>query len=238
MKRFVRSFTTTKEEKLMRMDIQKNLERKMVFEEASKTIPSFDKVLEKYSIKDFKREKTTIFQINIGKLCNLTCHHCHVESGPTKTVENMSKLTLERCLHVLKKSKSIDTVDITGGAPEMNPNFKYLVEESTKLGHQVMDRCNLTILLEKGNEDSAEFLAKHKVHIIASLPCYTLDNVDKQRGKGVFNESIEALKILNSFGYGENLNLSLVYNPGGVFLPGNQKCMFYLLIFFSFRNRL
>lgn len=213
----------SKIEKLSRMDIQKNKERRQVFEEASKGLPTFEETLAKNSIKSFKRDSPTIFQVNIGKLCNLTCHHCHVESGPTKTVENMSKLTIERCLTVLKNSKKINTVDITGGAPEMNPHFRFFVEESSKLGHNVIDRCNLSILLQKGYGDLAEFLAKKKVHIIASLPCYTLDNVEKQRGKGVFNESIEALKLLNSLGYGKNLPLSLVYNPGGAFLPGNQK---------------
>jgi radical SAM/Cys-rich protein len=212
-----------REEVLSRIDTKKNLSRKEFFVNNTQEIPTFNQKLKEHSKFPLKRSTTSIFQVNIGKLCNLSCHHCHVESGPTKTKENMDKLTIERCLEVLRKSPTIKTVDITGGAPEMNKHFKYFVSESKKLGKQIMDRCNLTIFYEKGFEDLAPFLAEQKVHIVASLPCYTLPNVEKQRGKGVFNASIEALKLLNSLGYGESIPLSLVYNPGGPNLPGDQK---------------
>jgi len=165
-----------------------------------------------------------ILQVNLGKLCNLACVHCHVEAGPTKTRENMNRETAEAVVRFIDRAP-IKTLDLTGGAPELNPNFRYLVTEAKKRGIHVIDRCNLTVLFLPGQEDSDTFLAHHQVEIIASLPCYLKENVDKQRGKGVFDESIKALLKLNEFGYGKegsNLILNLVYNPVGPHLPPAQ----------------
>ncbi|WP_461518923.1 arsenosugar biosynthesis radical SAM (seleno)protein ArsS [Porticoccus sp.] len=164
-------------------------------------------------------------QANLGYLCNQSCSHCHVNAGPTRT-ELMDRDTVELVLQVLRTRRPT-TLDLTGGAPEMNPHFRYLVTEATKLGIEVIDRCNLTILLEPGYEDLLSFLAQQGVTIVASLPCYTEDNVDQQRGKGVFHHSIEALQQLNSKGYGRDprLPLNLVYNPGGPFLPPAQQLL-------------
>ncbi|OZG73787.1 radical SAM protein [Hahella sp. CCB-MM4] len=163
-------------------------------------------------------------QVNLGYKCNLSCTHCHVAAGPNRK-EQMSLDVVEDILQFMRL-KSIGMLDLTGGAPEMNPHFRHLVIEARKLGVKVIDRCNLTILLEEGYEDMAEFLADQRVEIVASMPCYAEQNVDKQRGKGVYHESIEALKILNSLGYGQDdsdLTLNLVYNPGGPFLPPPQE---------------
>ena len=163
-------------------------------------------------------------QVNIGKLCNLACLHCHVEAGPKRT-ENMDARTADRLLALLDSATDVRTVDITGGAPEMNPHFRRVVRHARSLGKEVIDRCNLTVFYQPNQEDTPQFLRDNKVRIIASLPCYSKDNVDKQRGRGVFNESIEALKLLNALGYGaENpeLRLDLVYNPLGPTLPPEQ----------------
>jgi len=169
-----------------------------------------------------------IFQINIGKLCNQTCAHCHVDAGPDKKVENMDKVTLERCLEILR-THDIPTVDITGGAPEMNPHFRWFVEECRKLGKKVMNRCNLTIIMANPKyHDLPEFFAKNNVQVISSLPYFTKSRTDSQRGDGVFEDSIEALKRLNAVGYGvegSGLVLDLVYNPSGAFLPGHQSSL-------------
>jgi radical SAM/Cys-rich protein len=171
-----------------------------------------------------RRAGTEVLQINVGKLCNLTCHHCHVNAGP-KRKEVMTRETIDRIVQWLART-AIPKVDITGGAPEMIPDFRYLIEQVKSLSpaRHVMDRCNLTILLEKDHEDLASFLAGNEVEIIASLPCYTAGNVEEQRGDGVFEGSIEALQHLNALGYGvaERLPLNLVYNPNGAFLPGRQ----------------
>jgi radical SAM/Cys-rich protein len=171
-----------------------------------------------------RHNTTEVLQINVGKLCNLTCNHCHVNAGP-KRKEIMSRETIDRIVDWLAKTE-IPTVDLTGGAPEMIPDFRYFVERVRALQphRKIIDRCNLTILLERGYEGLSEFLAKHKVEIIASMPCYTPDNVNAQRGEGVFDGSIKALRLLNSLGYGRNadLLLDLVYNPVGAFLPGPQ----------------
>ncbi len=169
-----------------------------------------------------KRAELNILQVNLGYLCNLSCTHCHVNAGPKRT-ELMDLATVDLVLFVLKQKK-IMTLDLTGGAPEMNPHFRYLVAEATKLGVEVIDRCNLTILLEPGYEGLLQFLVDHRVTIIASLPCYSEKNVSEQRGKGVFELSIEALKMLNDKGYGiePSLPLNLVYNPNGAFLPPEQ----------------
>lgn len=169
------------------------------------------------------RQSIQTLQLNLGYLCNLSCTHCHVNAGPKRT-ELMSKATMDDVLSYVDVH-SINTLDLTGGAPEMNPHFRYLVEEASKRGVSVIDRCNLTILTEPGYEDLAEFLAQHKVKITASLPCYAEQNVNEQRGKGVFQESIIALQRLNALGYGieKDLELNLVYNPNGNFLPPNQE---------------
>lgn len=171
------------------------------------------------------REEITTLQINLGKLCNQACQHCHVEAGPKRT-ESMPRQIAERLLQMLRVSPNITTVDITGGAPELNPNFRRLVTGSRELGRQVIDRCNLTVLFEPEMQDLVDFLARNQVEIIASLPCYTAENVDAQRGRGVFDKSIRALRLLNECGFGlphSPLKLSLVYNPLGATLPPDQS---------------
>jgi radical SAM/Cys-rich protein len=171
-----------------------------------------------------RRRHLDILQVNVGKLCNLTCIHCHVNAGP-KRKEIMTRGTIDRIIDWLAKTE-IPTVDLTGGAPEMIPDFRYFVERVKALqpSRHVIDRCNLTILLEPGYEDLADFLAKRKVEIIASMPCYSAENVNAQRGEGVFEGSIKALQLLNSLGYGYDpeLPLHLVYNPMGASLPAPQ----------------
>lgn len=171
-----------------------------------------------------RRRSLSILQVNMGKLCNQACHHCHVDAGPNRT-EIMEKNTVDRLVELLEKSEGIETVDLTGGAPEMNPWFRYFVAKIRALRIDVIDRCNLTILLEPGQEDTAEFLRDHKVQVVSSLPCYSQDNVDKQRGNGVFMKSVVALHLLNDLGYGKprtGLKLDLVYNPVGASLPPSQ----------------
>jgi radical SAM/Cys-rich protein len=166
----------------------------------------------------------TVFQINVGKLCNQSCGHCHVDAGPDRR-EIMTRETAELCLDALRNS-DIPTVDITGGAPELNPNFRWLVEQSRELGRHVIDRCNLSVLLLPSHADLAEFLAAHQVEIVASLPYYLEQQTDAQRGAGVFSKSVEALRKLNALGYGREgsgLRLDLVYNPVGAFLPPAQR---------------
>jgi len=170
-----------------------------------------------------QRADLEILQVNLGYLCNLSCTHCHVNAGPRRK-ELMDKDTIDIVLDVIK-ARNVKTLDLTGGAPEMNPHFRYLVQEARALGVEVIDRCNITILSEPGYEDLAQFLADNQVTIVASLPCYTQDNVDAQRGKGVFDASIKGLLALNQLGYGREgsgLTLNLVYNPGGAFLPPSQ----------------
>jgi radical SAM/Cys-rich protein len=171
-----------------------------------------------------RRRRPEILQVNVGKLCNLTCMHCHVNAGP-KRKEIMTRETTDRIIDWLAKTE-IPTVDLTGGAPEMIPDFRYFVECLKALGppRHVIDRCNLTILLEPGYEDLGQFLARKKVEIIASMPCYSPENVNAQRGEGVFEASIAALQLLNRVGYGvtNDLPLHLVYNPIGASLPAPQ----------------
>lgn len=171
-----------------------------------------------------RHTRTRVLQINVGKLCNLTCAHCHVNAGP-KRKEIMTRETVDRILGWLA-TNDIPVVDLTGGAPEMIPDFRYLVERLTAMTprRHVMDRCNLTILLEPSQDGLAEFLAEHEVEIVASMPCYSPANVNAQRGEGVFDASIQALQHLNRLGYGreERLPLHLVYNPLGATLPGPQ----------------
>jgi radical SAM/Cys-rich protein len=168
------------------------------------------------------RTRTEVLQINVGKLCNQTCAHCHVNAGPGRK-EVMTRATIDRIVDWLART-DIPKVDITGGAPEIIPHFRYLVERVKALERHIMDRCNLTIFFEPGHEDLPEFLARHRVEVIASLPCYTAGNVDAQRGNGVFGKSIRALQRLNRLGYGTNpmLALNLVYNPVGAKLPVPQ----------------
>lgn len=173
-----------------------------------------------------KRNKLDIIQLNIGRKCNQSCEHCHVEAGPDRT-EMMTRETMDIILALIAKSDNIKRVEITGGAPELNENFKYLIKGLTDLGKQIALRSNLTVLFEAGQENTPEFLKEHKVEIIASLPCYTEGNVDKQRGEGVFTKSIKALKLLNELGYGTDskYQLNLVYNPQGLNLPGKQESL-------------
>ncbi len=170
------------------------------------------------------RRNLETLQVNLGYKCNQACLHCHVNAGPTRT-EMMSRETIAGVLALLKASGA-RRLDVTGGAPELNPHFRELVPAARALGATVIDRCNLTILEEPGQADLAQFLAAQKVEIVASLPCYLEDNVDRQRGKGVFDTSIRALKKLNALGYGiagSDLELSLVYNPQGAVLPPAQE---------------
>ncbi|MEY2529464.1 MAG: hypothetical protein QOJ05_1554 [Verrucomicrobiota bacterium] len=171
-----------------------------------------------------RHTKTEVLQINVGKLCNLTCTHCHVNAGP-KRKEIMTRETVDRIIEWLART-DIPTVDLTGGAPEMIPDFRYFIERVRALParRKIIDRCNLTILVEPGFEGLAEFLAAQKVEIIASMPCYSAENVNLQRGEGVFDASIAGLQLLNRLGYAVagGLPLHLVYNPVGPFLPGPQ----------------
>jgi radical SAM/Cys-rich protein len=173
-----------------------------------------------------RRSQLATLQVNLGYKCNQSCVHCHVNAGPNRT-ETMTGETIGVVLDFLAGS-GVKTLDITGGAPELNPHFRELVTSARRLGVHVMDRCNLTILNEPGQEDLAEFLAANAVEIVASLPCYLEDNVDQQRGKGVFTGSIVGLKRLNALGYGKPgsaLELSLVYNPQGPSLPPAQPAL-------------
>lgn len=171
------------------------------------------------------RGALSVLQVNLGYLCNLSCTHCHVNAGPKRT-ELASLETINAILAYIDLT-GVTTLDLTGGAPEMNPHFQYLVREASARNVTVIDRCNLTILNEPGYEDLAEFLAQHQVVVSASLPCYSEKNVNEQRGKGVFGSSITALQKLNKLGYGtsENLSLNLVYNPNGPFLPPSQQAL-------------
>jgi len=184
----------------------------------------FQRILSAHEI-ELKRGRVEILQLNIGKKCNQTCSHCHVNAGPARR-ELMTRATMQRVLDWLAPTQ-IPVVDITGGAPELNPDFRFLVEQVRAGNRRVMDRCNLTILFEPGQENLAEFLAANQVEIVASMPCYSLENVDAQRGDGVFDLSIAGLQKLNSLGYGRdpNLVLNLVYNPGGAFLPPAQGAL-------------
>ncbi|RMF37798.1 MAG: radical SAM/Cys-rich domain protein [Planctomycetota bacterium] len=180
--------------------------------------------LESIGAGPLRRDCLQIVQINVGRVCNQTCTHCHVDAGPDRK-ESMTRETAEAILEFLARSTA-STLDITGGAPEMNPNFRFLVQQARAMGRNVIDRCNLTILLAPRYESLADFLAAHQVAVVASLPCYLEENCDAQRGTGVFAKSIEALKRLNNLGYGREgsgLELHLVYNPVGLGLPPDQQ---------------
>lgn len=185
---------------------------------------NFDKQLAQAGWPKLTRAPLEIFQINVGKLCNMTCRHCHVDAGPDRTDAMMDEVTLEACLRALDKT-SAHTVDLTGGAPELHPQFRYLVSEARKRGKHVIDRCNLTILLTHKNKDLPEWLAAHEVEVVCSLPHYAARNTDAQRGDGTFEKSIEALHRLNQAGYGQGdpkRCLTLMSNPAGAFLAPNQ----------------
>jgi radical SAM/Cys-rich protein len=173
---------------------------------------------------DFKRRVVDVLQVNLGRYCNLACIHCHVESGPTRK-EMMSRENVEAVLSFLARSE-IPTLDITGGAPELHRDFDYLVQSARSLGRHVMDRCNLTVIFEPEKKYLPEFFGRHEVELVCSLPCYSQENVDKQRGKGTFASSIRALQRFNEVGYGRpdsGLVLNLVYNPVGPHLPPAQN---------------
>ncbi len=191
-------------------------------------LPSFKTNLEKSNLFPLKPNPLEILQINLGYMCNQVCAHCHVDAGPDRK-EIMTKETMQLCLEVLKKS-NVTTLDLTGGAPEMNPNFRWFVEQAHKIGVQdFIVRSNLTIIMaNKKYHDLPEFFKNHNIHVISSMPHWTKGKTDKQRGDGVFNSSIESLKKLNKIGYGlknSNLKLDLVYNPSGAFLPTNQNSL-------------
>ena len=180
--------------------------------------------LEQTDFPAIKRGKLETLQVNLGYLCNQSCLHCHVNAGP-KRKENMQEETVEDVIRFLH-NHNIKKLDLTGGAPELNPYFRYLVSTADAMGVHIIDRCNLTVLHEPGQEDTADFLAQHKVEVVASLPCYLEENVDGQRGNGVFQTSIAAIKLLNLSGYGisgSGLELNLMYNPIGPHLPPEQS---------------
>jgi radical SAM/Cys-rich protein len=186
---------------------------------------SFDRALDRHGLGSLTRAKTTTLQVNVGKLCNQACHHCHVDAGPAR-VERMERATAERVLELLAHSPGIRTLDLTGGAPELNGNFRMLVEGGRRAGRTVMVRCNLTVMFEPGMERLGEFYRDNNVTLVCSLPCYSAANVERQRGRGVFEKSIAALRKLNALGYGAgSLELDLVYNPVGPVLPPPQAAL-------------
>lgn len=188
---------------------------------------AFDAALDRHGLSRLSRAALTTLQVNVGKHCNMACLHCHVEAGPTRT-EMMTLETAERVMALLERTPSIRLVDFTGGAPELNPHFRFMVRRARQLGRRVIDRCNLSVLFEPGQEDTADFLAALGVEVVASLPCYSADNVEKQRGKGAFDKSVQALRQLNQLGYGRPgsaLKLDLVYNPIGPSLPPSQASL-------------
>ncbi len=196
----------------------------------SKTLrqqPKFADKLKEIDLYPLKPTGIEIFQMNVGYMCNMTCKHCHVDAGPDRT-EIMTRETFEYCLNALKNS-DVHTVDLTGGAPEMNPHFRWFVEEVSKLDKKIIVRSNLTILTTAPKYRSLpEFFARHGVEVTCSLPFYNKSRTDRQRGEGTYDKSIEALKKLNQLGYGKkdtNLELNLVYNPVGAFLPGGQEAL-------------
>lgn len=194
--------------------------------EALGALPTFDAKLRSSGLQPLAAGGIEVLQLNVGRVCNQTCQHCHVDAGPDRR-ESMSRQTAEQCLRVLGEN-NIPVLDITGGAPEMNPQFRRLVIGAREHGSRVIDRCNLTILLAPRFDDLPEFLAEHEVEVVASLPCYLEDNCDRQRGDGVFRQSIEALQRLNALGYGQGdggLPLTLVYNPVGPSLPPDQHAL-------------
>ena len=193
------------------------------------TLPTFESKLKEHHLGEIRPQKLTILQLNIGYMCNQVCAHCHVDAGPDRK-EMMDRATLEACLKVMREN-SIETVDLTGGAPEMHPEFRWFVEQirATTAVEEIIVRSNLTIIMaNKKYHDLPHFFKQHQVHVISSLPFYKRNKTDRQRGSGVFDQSITALKKLNAVGYGQpdsSLALDLVYNPSGAFLPGDQTAL-------------
>ena len=190
-------------------------------------IPSFERKLNEFGLDPLKPTGIDIFQINVGKMCNQVCAHCHVDAGPDRR-EIMTKETMNQCLDALEGT-TISTIDLTGGAPEMNPHFRWFVEKLSELGKQIIVRCNLTIILANPKyNDLPEFFKQHKINVVSSLPYFNAKRTDTQRGEGVFEKSIKAIQMLNAAGYGRGdpaLKLDLVYNPAGAFLPGDQTSL-------------
>jgi radical SAM/Cys-rich protein len=185
-------------------------------------IPDFNEKVTGATSQPLILEKLETLQVNLGNKCNQSCRHCHVKAGPAgKRI--MPKSVMQKIIHFISKHKAL-TVDITGGCPELNPNFKFFIENIFKSAWRIIVRTNLSVFFEPGLDWIPDWYREHKVAIIASLPCYTKENVDQQRGSGVFDKSIKAIKILNKLGYGQanDLELNLVYNPGGEFLPASQ----------------
>jgi radical SAM/Cys-rich protein len=195
---------------------------------AAGAFPPFAARLQEHGLYPLRPVGTSILQINVGKMCNQTCRHCHVDAGPDRK-EIMTRETMQLCLDALAQAPQLRTVDLTGGAPEMNPDFRWFVQELHKLGRQVMVRCNLTIILaNKKYHDLPLFFKEHGVQVVSSLPYFSASRTDAQRGEGVFEKSIKALQLLNEVGYGNpesGLQLDLVYNPSGAFLPAGQKSL-------------
>ena len=195
--------------------------------ENTKVFKPFDDQLRQNDLFPLTATGVEIFQINLGKMCNQVCKHCHVDAGPDRK-EIMTKEVMEDCLRAIDRS-SVHTVDLTGGAPEMNPNFRWLVEELSSRNIHVIVRCNLTIIMaNKRYSDLPEFYKKHKIEVVSSLPSFSEKRTDSQRGDGVFGQSIKALTLLNEIGYGiegSDLKLNLVYNPTGAFLPDSQESL-------------
>ncbi|MDZ4792888.1 MAG: arsenosugar biosynthesis radical SAM protein ArsS [Bacteroidota bacterium] len=196
-------------------------------DDAFRLVP-FQQKLEAVGLFPLKPIQLEIFQINVGKMCNQVCKHCHVDAGPDRK-EIMTRETMQQCLNVLSANKSFTTVDLTGGAPELNPDFRWFVEEIKKLDKHIIVRCNLTIILaNKRFNDLPEFFKLHNIEVVSSLPFYSKERTDRQRGDGVFEDSIKALQLLNGVGYGiigTGLLLNLVYNPAGAFLPPAQDAL-------------
>lgn len=188
----------------------------------------FQQNLERAGLFPLRPTNLEVFQVNVGKMCNQVCKHCHVDAGPDRK-EIMTRETMQQCLHALANNPSIGIVDLTGGAPELNPDFRWFVENIKALGRHIIVRCNLTIILaNKRFHDLPDFFRHHNVEVVSSLPYYTKDRTDRQRGNGVFEDSIKALQMLNKVGYGipgTALTLNLVYNPAGAFLPPNQSVL-------------
>ncbi len=197
------------------------------FSSRIENLPSFQDKMKAATLFPLQPSKLEIFQVNMGKMCNQTCKHCHVDAGPDRK-EIMTRQTMEKIITILESSTA-HTVDLTGGAPEMNPHFRWFVEELSRLGKKIIVRCNLTIILaNKSYHDLPLFFKMHGVHVVSSLPYYDKDKTDRQRGDGVFQDSIKALQMLNEIGYGKinsGFKLDLVYNPAGAFLPGSQAAL-------------
>ncbi len=220
--------TTTKsllarESELAKKAFQREILQNGIFQDGS--LPTFAEKIKPHGYLPLQPAQLEILQINVGYMCNQVCGHCHVDAGPDRK-EIMTRETMEQCIEVARRSQ-VKTVDLTGGAPEMNPNFRWLVEQLAEIGiKEIIVRSNLTIILANPQYyDLPQFFAKHRVHVVSSLPFYQQEKTDKQRGSGVFNKSIEALQLLNVVGYGKEgsgLVLDLVYNPSGAFLPGDQ----------------